>query len=84
MMSLFGIVEQMIDKAVRALCEMKVEMAVEVIARDPEVNQTEVEIEEEESGSEEDEEVAIAAPKRRTKKWKVSRMIYTVSKSDSE
>lgn len=47
MMSLFGIVEQMIDKAVRALCEQKVELAVEVIATDHEVNSTEVAIEEE-------------------------------------
>ena len=47
MMSLFGIVERMIDNAVRALCEQKVELAVEVISTDHEVNQTEVEIEEE-------------------------------------
>jgi phosphate transport system protein len=46
-MALFGIVEQMIDKAVRALCEQKVELAVEVIDTDHQVNQTEVEIEEE-------------------------------------
>ncbi|MCL4161600.1 UNVERIFIED_CONTAM: hypothetical protein GTU68_064423 [Idotea baltica] len=45
-MALFGIVEQMIDKAVRALCEQKVELADEVIATDHDVNQTEVEIEE--------------------------------------
>ncbi|MCP4096517.1 MAG: phosphate signaling complex protein PhoU [Planctomycetaceae bacterium] len=47
LMSLFGVVEQMIDKAVRALCEQKVELAIEVIETDHEVNQTEVEIEEE-------------------------------------
>lgn len=47
MMSLFGVVEQMVDKAVRALCEQKVELAIEVIETDHEVNQTEVEIEEE-------------------------------------
>ncbi len=47
LMSLFGVVEQMIDKAVRALCEQKVELAVEVIQTDPQVNQSEVEIEEE-------------------------------------
>ena len=47
LMALFGIVEQMIDKAVRALCEQKVELAVEVIDTDHQVNQTEVEIEEE-------------------------------------
>ncbi len=46
LMALFGIVEQMIDKAVRALCEQKVELADEVIATDHDVNQTEVEIEE--------------------------------------
>ena len=47
MMSQFGMVEQMIDKAVRALCQQKVQLAVEVIATDPEVNQAEVAIEEE-------------------------------------
>lgn len=46
LMSLFGIVEQMIDKSVRALCEQRVELADEVIATDQLVNQTEVEIEE--------------------------------------
>lgn len=46
LMSLFGVVEQMIDKAVRALCEQRVELAHEVIATDTQVNQTEVEIEE--------------------------------------
>ena len=46
LLSLFGVVEQMIDKAVRALCEQKVELAEEVIATDHEVNQSEVEIEE--------------------------------------
>ena len=33
MMSLFGVVEDMIDKAVRALCQQKVELAVEVIGQ---------------------------------------------------
>ena len=47
LLTLFGVVEQMIDKAVRALCEQKVELAVEVITTDQEVNQAEVEIEEE-------------------------------------
>jgi len=47
LMSLFGIVEQMIDKAVRALCEQRVELAHEVIETDTQVNHTEVEIEEE-------------------------------------
>lgn len=46
LMSLFGIVEQMIDKAVRALCEQHVELAAEVIETDNLVNQTEVKIEE--------------------------------------
>lgn len=46
LMSVFGIVEQMIDKAVRALCEQHVELADEVIATDTQVNQAEVEIEE--------------------------------------
>lgn len=45
-MSLFGVVEQMIDKAVRALCEQRVELAEEVIATDNQVNETEVQIEE--------------------------------------
>jgi phosphate transport system protein len=47
LMSVFGIVEQMIDKAVRGLCEQHLELASEVIATDDEVNQLEVEIEEE-------------------------------------
>ena len=47
LLTLFGVVEQMIDKAVRALCEQKVDLAAEVIATDHEVNQAEVEIEEE-------------------------------------
>ena len=46
LMALFGIVEQMADKAVRALCENKVELAKEVIQTDEQVNGTEVEIEE--------------------------------------
>lgn len=47
MMALFGVVEQMIDKAVRALCLQKLDLADQVIATDVEVNETEVEIEEE-------------------------------------
>ena len=46
LMALFGVVEQMADKAVRALCENQLELAQEVINTDPQVNQTEVEIEE--------------------------------------
>ena len=46
LMALFGVVEQMADKAVRALCENQYELAQEVINTDPQVNQTEVEIEE--------------------------------------
>jgi phosphate transport system protein len=46
LMSLFGIVEKMIDKAVRALCEKRIELAREVIETDLLVNSTEVEIEE--------------------------------------
>lgn len=46
LMSVFGIVEQMIDKAVRGLCEQHLELASEVIATDDQVNQLEVEIEE--------------------------------------
>ncbi len=46
LMALFGVVEQMADKSVRALCENHVELAREVIATDPSVNETEVEIEE--------------------------------------
>ena len=47
MMALFGVVEQMIDKAVRALCLQKADLAQQVIEKDMEVNQTEVAIEEE-------------------------------------
>lgn len=47
LMSLFGIVEQMVDKAVRALCEQRVELAIEVIQSDIQVDRTEVGIEEE-------------------------------------
>ncbi|MCH2177511.1 MAG: phosphate signaling complex protein PhoU [Mariniblastus sp.] len=47
LMSLFAIVEQMIDNAVRALCEKRVELAQEVIASDHQVDSMEVEIEEE-------------------------------------
>ena len=46
LMALFGVVEQMADKSVRALCEKHVELAQEVIDTDPKVNETEVEIEE--------------------------------------
>ena len=46
LMALFGVVEQMADKSVRALCENRVELAQEVIDTDAQVNQTEVEIEE--------------------------------------
>ena len=46
LMSVFGIVEQMIDKAVRALCEQQVELAREVIDTDQVVDETEVQIEE--------------------------------------
>lgn len=46
LMSVFGIVEQMIDKAVRALCEQQVELAREVIGTDKIVDETEVRIEE--------------------------------------
>jgi len=47
LMSAFGIVEQMIDKAVQCLCERQLDLAAEVIATDDRVNQLEVEIEEE-------------------------------------
>lgn len=47
LMSLFGIVEQMIDKAIRALCEQQVNLAQEVIDKDTLVDATEVRIEEE-------------------------------------
>ena len=47
LMNLFAIVEKMIDNAVCALCEKRVELAKEVIDTDNQVNSTEVEIEEE-------------------------------------
>ena len=47
LMGLFGIVEKMIDDAVRALCQKEVGLAAQVIANDKIVNATEVEIEEE-------------------------------------
>ena len=47
LMGLFGIVEKMIDDAVRALCEKEVGLVTQVIANDKIVNATEVEIEEE-------------------------------------
>jgi phosphate transport system protein len=43
----FGTVEQMSDKATRALCERRVELVDEVIRGDDEVNHVEVRIEEE-------------------------------------
>ncbi len=46
LMSVFGIVEQMIDKAVQGLCEQHLKLASQVIATDDQVNQLEVEIEE--------------------------------------
>ena len=46
LMSLFGVVERMIDGSMRALCERQVELAHEVIETDPYVDQTEVRIEE--------------------------------------
>lgn len=46
LMAVFGIVEQMIDQAVRALCEQQVELAHEVIVTDKIVDETEVRIEE--------------------------------------
>ncbi|MEM7453116.1 MAG: phosphate signaling complex protein PhoU [Planctomycetota bacterium] len=46
MMSLFGYVEQMIDHAMQALCERKIELVDGIIACDSNVDQTEVEIEE--------------------------------------
>jgi len=47
LMLVFGIVEQMIDKAVQGLCEQELQLASEVIETDDQVNQLEVEIEEE-------------------------------------
>ncbi len=46
LMSVFGIVEQMIDKAVRALCDRQVQLAEEVIVADALVDEAEVRIEE--------------------------------------
>ena len=46
LMSVFGIVEQMIDKAVRALCDRQVQLAEEVIVADALVAEAEVRIEE--------------------------------------
>ena len=46
LMSLFGTVEQMIDRAMRSLCEHKTDLAAEVLGMDEEVNTIEVEIEE--------------------------------------
>ncbi len=47
LLSLFGKVEQMIDNAVRALCEQKLELAEDVLAGDDEVDEADVRIEEE-------------------------------------
>ncbi|MEM9410854.1 MAG: phosphate signaling complex protein PhoU [Planctomycetota bacterium] len=47
MMSVFGIVEKMIDDAATALVERRVDLAEEVLAQDKIINATEVEIEEE-------------------------------------
>ena len=47
LMSLFGLVEKMIDDAARALVEKQVDLAKKVLASDQEVNAVEVEIEEE-------------------------------------
>ena len=47
LLSVFGIVEQMVDSAVRALCAQKLELAEEVIRTDTQVDRIEVEIEEE-------------------------------------
>jgi phosphate transport system protein len=46
LMSLFGVVEQMIDKAGRALCEQQIELARHVIETDRLVDETEVKVEE--------------------------------------
>ena len=46
-MSLFGLVEKMIDDAARALVEKQVDLAKKVIASDQQVDAVEVEIEEE-------------------------------------
>lgn len=46
LMSVFGIVEQMIDNAVRALCEQQVELVADVLSSDDQINNREVEIEE--------------------------------------
>ena len=47
LMSLFGVVEKMIDNAVRALCEQRVELVQDVVDADLVVNEAEVELEEE-------------------------------------
>jgi phosphate transport system protein len=46
LLSLFGVVEQMIDKSVRALCDRRTDLAEEVIKGDEQVDRTEVMIEE--------------------------------------
>lgn len=47
LLDLFGAVEQMIENAVRALCERQIELANEVLRNDDYVDQQEVRIEEE-------------------------------------
>ena len=47
LMSLFGLVEKMIDDAVRSLSEHRVDLVSQIIQSDERVNQTEVTIEEE-------------------------------------
>lgn len=46
LMSLFGLVEKMIDDAVRALCEHHVDLVTDIVQSDKRVNQAEVAIEE--------------------------------------
>jgi phosphate transport system protein len=46
LLSLFGIVEQMIDRAVQALCDRRIDLAEEVVLTDTEVDHREVLIEE--------------------------------------
>lgn len=47
LLELFALVEEMIDKAVQALCEQRTDLVDQVIAADQRVNAMEVEIEEE-------------------------------------
>ena len=46
-LSMFGVVEKMIDDSVRAFCDQRIELASEVIATDEKVNAFDVAIEEE-------------------------------------